>query len=556
LTEIEHNSTGSLPPEGNQHGNILPYQYPAWIAGIIALTIYYLTASPTISWAHYSADSGELASVAATLGIAHPPGYPLYTLIGYFLTRIFANSDPAWVLVLFSVFCGTVSAGIISRASSLALALIDWNNDISPHMGGWTGALAGLFIATTPLIWSQSINCEVYSLAILLQSIIWLLLVKYLLASKDQSGSSGKYIYGLAFVIGLIFAHHVGGGSVLLPILLILIFTWNKNSLKGILKAIPLLIPGLLFYLYLPLRSAQNPQIDWGNPENLGNFINHVSASIYREFFFATPPGELLERLQEMLFQNPVIIMATVILIIGLIQLTRHIKTKEVKALNAGVIPFLIWTWLFATTYWVGDYEVFYYPLGPPSGILIGIGILLLIIGTRKIDRFRLTSVTALLVILLACVITLNWKSIDQSKLNLDSAPVFTFHSLSNLPENSLVIAGSDQFHFPLLYGKHVGINISWTGESIPARTDIDVYPAQLLKLDWFHENMRDDRDYPVPVIPDYRGEEESDYINYIIELNIDYRPIYVDDQGKRMLEDFADNYRMTKIGALWEVHR
>jgi len=52
-----------------------------WCAAVMlgALTLYLNTVCPTVYWY----DSAEFASAAAVLGIPHPPGYPIYTLLGY-----------------------------------------------------------------------------------------------------------------------------------------------------------------------------------------------------------------------------------------------------------------------------------------------------------------------------------------------------------------------------------------------------------------------------------------------------------------------------------------
>ena len=67
---------------------------PRWVAlvvGAVAFALYLVTCSPTINFT----DSGELVTVAWTGGIAHPPGYPLYTLIGTAALQL-PFGEPAW----------------------------------------------------------------------------------------------------------------------------------------------------------------------------------------------------------------------------------------------------------------------------------------------------------------------------------------------------------------------------------------------------------------------------------------------------------------------------
>jgi len=53
-------------------------------AALVSLVVYYITLAPTVS----IIDSGELAADLYTLGIAHPTGYPLFTMIGFLFTHI------------------------------------------------------------------------------------------------------------------------------------------------------------------------------------------------------------------------------------------------------------------------------------------------------------------------------------------------------------------------------------------------------------------------------------------------------------------------------------
>ncbi|MEJ2495676.1 MAG: DUF2723 domain-containing protein, partial [Ignavibacteriaceae bacterium] len=54
------------------------------ITGFVVFIIYLFTLAPSV----VQIDSGELATVQATLGIAHPTGYPLYTIVGYLFSLI------------------------------------------------------------------------------------------------------------------------------------------------------------------------------------------------------------------------------------------------------------------------------------------------------------------------------------------------------------------------------------------------------------------------------------------------------------------------------------
>ena len=87
---------------------------------VVTFIIYLFSLCPTV----YLIDSGELAAVSYTLGIAHPTGYPLYTIISYFFAHL--PGEPVFNLNLLSalftvcaaVFLYVLSYGIIKDKSA------------------------------------------------------------------------------------------------------------------------------------------------------------------------------------------------------------------------------------------------------------------------------------------------------------------------------------------------------------------------------------------------------------------------------------------------------
>jgi hypothetical protein len=131
---------------------------PVWLVGILAAWLYYSTSASTITWVQESEDSGELAACAATLGIPHPTGYPLYTMFGWAAIHLFPSLDPGRVMVLLSVAFGAISVGIIARTAAVGINLIAIRNGSSIRNAGWWGALAAGYAAVNPLLWSQEIG--------------------------------------------------------------------------------------------------------------------------------------------------------------------------------------------------------------------------------------------------------------------------------------------------------------------------------------------------------------------------------------------------------------
>src|SRR6476659_286344 len=105
-----------------------------------ALALYMATLLPGIG----SGDTAEFQRVAPTLGVAHPTGYPLYTMLGWLWSRLPLGGTPAWRMNLFSAVAGALAVGVLyaaARALGQARAV---------------AAAAALTLAASRTFWSQS----------------------------------------------------------------------------------------------------------------------------------------------------------------------------------------------------------------------------------------------------------------------------------------------------------------------------------------------------------------------------------------------------------------
>jgi hypothetical protein len=72
----------------------------------LTLAIYWNTMCPTVFWY----DSAEFVAAAHTLGIPHPPGYPLYSIVGHLFSYL--PGDPAWTINLLSAVSAALTVGL------------------------------------------------------------------------------------------------------------------------------------------------------------------------------------------------------------------------------------------------------------------------------------------------------------------------------------------------------------------------------------------------------------------------------------------------------------
>jgi hypothetical protein len=251
---------------------------PAVVAAF-AFLVYRMTLAPTVTFI----DSGELAAVACTLGIAHPTGYPLFTLFGWLFAHLPIAADEIVRLNTMAAFWSAAGVGVFFSLVRFLLRTVMKRENAT---GTLAAAGAALLLAFSETYWSQAVAIEVYSLhAFFLAA----LLTVFLAAVYGEPGREWPW-HLFAFLLGLSFTNHMT--TVLLaPGMLYFYFAtqgWGRRSLARIAAMIPLFLAGLSAYLYLPLRALQSPALNWGNPTTLERFLWHFSGKQYRVWIFSS----------------------------------------------------------------------------------------------------------------------------------------------------------------------------------------------------------------------------------------------------------------------------
>ena len=242
--------------------------------------IYVLTMMPDIGFT----DSGELAAVAHTLGIAHPTGYPLYTIIAHVWSLI----SPFSTVYDLNLLAALMTAGSISLFSLILEEVLSFTTCKKEHASIISFSVSLMF-AFGSTVWSQATSLEVYSLQLLLFMLSIFFFIK---AMKHGGMSNHLLIWG--FLIGLSFTNH--GTTILLAPAMIAgyfsdwktgRFDFSSQKFRGLLPLIPLFLGALLVWLYLPIRSAQNPIINWGEVHrNWDAFSYHAFGKQYQVWMF------------------------------------------------------------------------------------------------------------------------------------------------------------------------------------------------------------------------------------------------------------------------------
>ena len=203
------------------------------LAGIIVFILYLFTLAPTVT----QLDSGELATAQTLLGIAHPTGYPLFTMLGHFFLQLPLNFSVIYRANLLATLWTAGSVTVFIYAVKLVLDNITLFKSsekveaqkksakkkakkvsdvvlpkriIIPELTKYLSALfGGLFLATSKTFWMQSTSVEVYSLHLFLISIIIYTLILAFTKSNNIEAPKHYYWYFLAVALAFGFSNHM-----------------------------------------------------------------------------------------------------------------------------------------------------------------------------------------------------------------------------------------------------------------------------------------------------------------------------------------------------------
>ncbi len=239
-------------------------------SGIFLFLLAFELALLGLNPSFYMDDSPEIITASSSLGIAHPPGYPLFILVG----RLFS------LLPLGPVCLRVNLLSALTGALACYLLFLLLKDRINVEL-----SLSLPFA----LLWMA--GATAYPSALSAKNGIYQLTALFLLAVLGALFRARRPL--AFFLFGLSLGNHwmsmlaAGGGFAFL--------VWaqlreREGAAKDLIKSSAFLVLGLSLYLYLPLRSSLDPLVNWAHPVDAQNFLRHVSRYVDRNKDFSGDP--------------------------------------------------------------------------------------------------------------------------------------------------------------------------------------------------------------------------------------------------------------------------
>ncbi|KKP99035.1 MAG: hypothetical protein US79_C0001G0009 [Parcubacteria group bacterium GW2011_GWC1_38_17] len=427
------------------------------------LAVYYITLAPTMFWI----DAAIYLTAIKEFGIAYPPGFPLYMIIAKLWSYL---SLPGFNFAQKINFLSSVFASLASAFLYLTILKIFesnfsfWKRLTGPKISNFHYLIAfftALAFGFSHSLWYQATYSEVYTFHIFLTILSVYFLVLFA-TQKELKGDLDKqqkrFLFIAIFVFGISFGNH----PMVISLIPFFIWIWfkvkNRISKKNlILYLTTFFLAGFSPYIYIPFRSLSNPTMDWGNPENFSNFLNHVTgrhwtgeaanfAFLNREFFVNIGNWFYLAYHQFFFW-------GMLLAIIGAI----YILFKN-KDFFIFLILIVLGAGFMGTVYITGEYESWLIPTYIPMAIFMATGFYFLWFFSEqssKISKYFLKgAILFLLIFIVFSNLKNNWLSLDRSGYFY---PQEVGHNiLKSVPEGSIVITEAGMALNSILYNQFI----------------------------------------------------------------------------------------------------
>ncbi|HUK91391.1 MAG TPA: DUF2723 domain-containing protein [Blastocatellia bacterium] len=523
-----------------EFGRRLPRVFGIWLlvfvlVFVVSLAVYLKTLAPTVTLV----DSGELIVASRLLGVAHPPGFPLYVVLAHLFSllpignvAVRVNFASAFFAALASAIAGlivaqgmmtSIPAPVESRArrrkgkkrAAIVSAPGQGIADLPTATRAIPAIVAGLALAWSRTLWAYATITEVYTLNTLMIVLVLLLMMVWrrnIYATRSQGSSArdklgsapaisifrrDRALLAAAFIFGLgLGDHHVTIGLTLPALGAFVLATegWGFFKSLRLLYAAIISFAGLAIYIYLPLAAARSPVLNWGDPVTAGRIWDHITGKQYRVFlkFAGDEIGKLLGEFFTIAgreFGPPWAPLIYGLAILGFIALWR----KRDRAMFALLSLIVLADLAYGLSYEIAeDKDAYYLPVFIAVALAAGFGAGWLVeLVYRYRDSFSIAAIKAAPAALSMLIVAVplftefvgNYSYNNKSHFYI--ARDYIDNILGTVQQGGMLMTEDWQVYSPLMYVREVE----------KQRTDVIALDALLLRRVWYYDYLR--KEYP-----------------------------------------------------------
>jgi hypothetical protein len=454
-------------------------------------------------------DAGEFLAAIHSFGIPHPPGTPLYVLIGRVWSMIFASVFGfARSMNLLSAACTAFACGILTSLFA------KWTGD------GFAATAAGITAGLMSTVWLSATETEVYAVALLFGCII--------LWAADRAGENSDMRWALlaAYLAGLAWSLHLIA-LLVVPSAILLVFSTRDgyfavpvgrryadgrreahSFMKLLRGSILVALLGMTCVLFLLIRARHDPAINQGNPSTFRALVDVIlrrqynvaplwprqapfylqiaNVGEYADWQFAkglapyAPPSWL---------RTPVTVLYAVLGIIGFAS-HRNVDRRSWRALalfllvsSLGVVVYL--NLKAGPSFGAGilpanaphearERDYFFFFAFVCWGLWAGFGAI-------RLSRLLRPPLSLLAMLLPFVPALLNWTAVDRRTDPVEAqARIDEGEMLSKVPPNGVMLALGDNDTYPLWYLQ----------QAEDTRKDVTVVTVPLLGAKWYRAEL------------------------------------------------------------------
>jgi len=524
---------GSTVADGGDRLGRIFWLGPILLA-VIALGVYIASLAPAVP----VGDSGELITASYIAGVAHPPGYPLYTMLGWVATHLWSGS-PAVIMNFLSALAHAGAVWLIAVLTA-RLVVPGWPRSEDRASGLIAGLAAGAALAFSTVFWEYGLVAEVFALNNLFAAAILLVTIEWY---RDRSRVWA--LASLGILSGLAAAHQQQIIFLAPGLIVLLVAGWREDhdrkparhkstrraapdsKVEHFLVSASLIGVGLATYIYLPIAASSEPPLNFGDPVTFGRFWRVLRRLDYGSSYQLIPSSERGAYGKNMWLYveslgRSFTVVGIALAIAGFVYLARRhrIEFWALIAAFATSGPFfvLLASSEITTPLTEGILQRFYLLSSVIVAIAIGAGVLYMmaLIGSWSPAKAgMIVAATAMIATVgYGALVAFRFDDVDQSDNYV--AREYGRDILARLEPNAMLLSRGDHNYTSLVHAQFV--------EGL--RPDVALVEIELLQRDFYLDELH--RRYPALEFPfDVYNDNVNSLID-LVEANIDRMPIYL----------------------------